>query len=61
MTREVVMEKLHRWPAQAWEATLKLTNTVKFLINGHAKKRTPLITGHIIFPLITIRQSNSYV
>ena len=61
MAKEVVMEKLHWWPTQAWKATSKLTNTVKSLINGHSKKRTPLITGHIIFPRITIRKSNSYV
>ena len=42
--REVALAKLLYWPAQAWEVTSKLTNTVKSLINGH------------IFPRITIRQ-----
>ena len=59
--REVVLEKLLWWLAQAWEATSKLINTEKSLINGHSKKQTPQINGHIIFPRITIRQSNSYV
>ena len=60
-TREVVREKVHWWPDQAWRATSKLTNTVKSLINRHSKKQTPLINGDMIFSRITITQSNSYV
>lgn len=35
--KEVVLEILHWWPAQACENG-KLTNAVKSLINGHSKK-----------------------
>ena len=60
-TREVVLDKVHWWPDEAWRAMSKLTITVKSLVNRHSKKNTPLVNGDIIFFRITITQSNSHV
>ena len=60
-TSEVVLEKVHWLPDQAWWATYKLTITVKSLINRHSKKQTPLINVDMTFSRITITQSNSHV